>query len=219
MPRSGKAGAVMASAAGARVVVFDLGGVLIDWNPRYLYRQLIEDEAAMELFLTEVCHAAWNEEQDRGRTFAAAIAEAAARHPGQRALIEAYHQRWDEMLAGPIEGTVAILAELKEAGHELHALTNWSAEKFPIARERYAFLDWFATILVSGEARLIKPDPRIFELLLERVGRAADACIYIDDNLKNVGAADALGFEAIHFQSPEQLRDELIGLGLLRGQS
>jgi 2-haloacid dehalogenase len=218
MPKSGKAGAAMSSAAGAQVVVFDLGGVLIDWNPRYLYRQLFDDEAAMERFLAEVCHSAWNEEQDRGRTFADAVEEAAALYPEQRALIEAYHQRWDEMLAGPIAGTVSILAELKEAGCELHALTNWSAEKFPIARERYTFLDWFATILVSGEARLIKPDPRIFQLLLERVGRAADACIYIDDSLKNVGAAEALGFEAIYFQSPEQLRDELVGLGLLRGQ-
>jgi 2-haloacid dehalogenase len=201
------------------VVVFDLGGVLIDWNPRYLYRQLFEDEAAMELFLAEVCHSAWNEEQDRGRTFADAVEEAAALYPEQRALIEAYHQRWDEMLAGPIEGTVAILADLKEAGHELHALTNWSAEKFPIARERYAFLTWFETVLVSGEHGLIKPDARIFELLLERIGREASACIYIDDNAKNIAAAEALGFESIHFQGPEELRGELIGLGLLNGQS
>ena len=209
----------MRRAAGPRVVVFDLGGVLIDWNPRYLYRQLFEDEAAMELFLAEVCHSAWNEEQDRGRTFADAVEEAAALYPEQRALIEAYHQRWDEMLAGPIEGTVAILADLKEAGHELHALTNWSAEKFPIARERYAFLTWFETVLVSGEHGLIKPDARIFELLLERIGREASACIYIDDSAKNIAAAEALGFEAIHFQGPEELRGELTGLGLLNGQS
>ena len=210
----------MRSSAGAqRVVVFDLGGVLIDWNPRYLYRQLIEDEAAMELFLTEVCHSAWNEEQDRGRSFAAAIEEAAGRHPGQRALIEAYHHRWEEMLAGPIAGSVEVLEELKAAGHELHALTNWSAEKFPVARARYAFLTWFATILVSGEHGLIKPDPRIFELLLERIGRPAQACIYIDDNAKNATAAATLGFDAIHFQSPEQLRDDLARRGLLNGRS
>jgi 2-haloacid dehalogenase len=219
MPKSGKAGAAMSSAAGAQVVVFDLGGVLIDWNPRYLYRQLFDDEAAMERFLAEVCHSAWNEEQDRGRTFADAVEEAAALYPEQRALIEAYHQRWDEMLAGPIAGTVSILAELKEVGHELHALTNWSVEKFPIARERYDFLTWFESILVSGEVGLIKPDPRIFQLLLEGIGREARACIYIDDNPKNVAAAESLGLEAIHFLSPEQLRDELIGRGLLRGQS
>jgi 2-haloacid dehalogenase len=209
----------MRSAAGPQVVVFDLGGVLIDWNPRYLYRQLFDDEAAMELFLAEVCHSAWNEEQDRGRTFADAVEAAAALYPEQRALIEAYHQRWDEMLAGPIEGAVSILAELKKAGCELRALTNWSVEKFPIARERYDFLTWFESILVSGEVGLIKPDSRIFQLLLEGIGREADACIYIDDNLKNVAAAGALGFAAVHFQSPEQLRHELVGLGLLRRHS
>ena len=206
----------MARVAGARVVVFDLGGVLIDWNPRHLYRQLFDDEAAMERFLAEVCHTAWNEEQDRGRTFAEAIEEAAGRFPEERALIEAYHQRWGEMLAGPIEGSVAVLAELKEAGHELHALTNWSVETFPIARERYAFLDWFGSILVSGEERLIKPDPRIFELLLERIGRTAKACVYIDDNPKNAAAAAALGFDAVHFRSPEQLRANLTRLGVLQ---
>jgi 2-haloacid dehalogenase len=202
-----------------QVVVFDLGGVLIDWNPRYLYRQLIADEAAMELFLGEVCHSGWNEEQDRGRTFAAAIEEAVARHPAERALIEAYHHRWEEMLAGPIEGTVAVLAELKDAGRELHALTNWSAEKFPIARGRYDFLTWFESILVSGEHGLIKPDPKIFELLLERIGRRAGDCIYIDDNPKNVEAAAALGFDAIRFDSPEQLRRDLAERGALPGQA
>jgi 2-haloacid dehalogenase len=202
-----------------QVVVFDLGGVLIDWNPRYLYRQLIADEAAMELFLGEVCHSGWNEEQDRGRTFAAAIEEAVARHPAERALIEAYHHRWEEMLAGSIEGTVAVLAELKNAGYELHALTNWSAEKFPIARGRYDFLTWFESILVSGEHGLIKPDPKIFELLLERIGRRAGDCIYIDDNPKNVEAAAVLGFDAIRFDSPEQLRRDLAERGALPGQA
>jgi 2-haloacid dehalogenase len=208
----------MARVAGARVVVFDLGGVLIDWNPRHLYRQLFDDEAAMERFLAEVCHTAWNEEQDRGRTFAEAIEEAAGRFPDHRALIQAYHQRWGEMLAGPIEGSVALLAELKEAGHELHALTNWSVETFPIARERYQFLTWFESILVSGEERLIKPDPRIFQLLLERIGRTAEACVYIDDNPKNAAAAAALGFDAVHFKSPEELRAELTRLGVLEGR-
>jgi 2-haloacid dehalogenase len=208
----------MASPTSARqVVVFDLGGVLIDWNPRYLYRKLFADEPAMERFLAEVCHAAWNEEQDRGRSFAAAVEEAAARHPDQRALIEAYHLRWGEMLAGPIPGSVQILEELKQAGHELHALTNWSVETFPIARERYEFLDHFESILVSGEVGLIKPDPRIFELLLARIGHAPAVCIYIDDNAANAAAAGALGFDAIHFRSPAQLRAELARREPLRG--
>jgi 2-haloacid dehalogenase len=210
-------GGMMVGAQAQRqpVIVFDLGGVLIDWNPRHLYRKLIEQEAAMERFLDEVCHQAWNEEQDRGRTFAEAIEEAALRHPDQRALIEAYHLRWDEMLAGPIEDSVLILEELARAGCELHALTNWSAETFPIARARYPFLARFGTILVSGEERLIKPDARIFQLLLERIAHPAQACIYIDDSPRNVAAAQALGFDAIHFTAPSALGAALAERGLL----
>lgn len=206
---------VGAQAQGKPVIVFDLGGVLIDWNPRHLYRKLFDDEAAMEWFLEEVCHHAWNLEQDRGRSFADAIEEAALRHPDQRAMIEAYHTRWDEMLAGEIEGSVTILEELAASGHELHALTNWSAETFPIARPRFAFLDRFETILVSGDERLVKPDVRIFQLLLERIAHPAQRCVYIDDSRPNVDAAAALGFDAIAFTSPPALRAELMQRGLL----
>jgi HAD superfamily hydrolase (TIGR01509 family) len=210
----------MPSSAGAKpVVVFDLGGVLIDWNPRYLYRQLIDDEQQIERFLAEVCHNQWNEEQDRGRSFAEAIEEAVARHPSERALIEAYHHRWHEMLAGPIAGSVEILRELKQAGFELHALTNWSVEKFPIARERYDFLGWFESILVSGAVGLIKPDPRIFRLLLESIGRSAADCVYVDDNPTNVAAALAVGFDAVQFRDPERLRQDLVRRGVLSGQA
>jgi 2-haloacid dehalogenase len=201
------------------VIVFDLGGVLIDWNPRHLYRKLFDDEATMEWFLAEVCHSAWNVEQDRGRTFAAGVEEAAARHPDHRSLIAAYFERWPEMLAGPIEGAVAILEELKDAGYELHALTNWSAETFPFARDRFAFLDRFQTILVSADVGLIKPDPRIFELLLARIGRTPAECVYIDDSAKNVAAAQALGLDAIAFQDAEALRDELSRRELLAGRA
>jgi 2-haloacid dehalogenase len=199
-------------------IVFDLGGVLIDWDPRHLYRQLFDgDEAAMERFLAEVCNSEWNVRQDAGRPFAEAVAELVQRHPEQRALIEAYHLRWPEMVAGPIDGSVEILAELRESGHELHALTNWSAETFALTRPRFAFLAWFESILVSAEVRLIKPDPRIFRLLLERIGREAKACIYIDDSPKNVAAADVLGFDAIHFQGAAALRAGLVRRGLLLG--
>lgn len=200
------------------VIVYDLGGVLIDWDPRHLYRKLFTDEAMMEWFLAEVCHSAWNEEQDRGRTFAAGIEEAAARHPEHRPLIEAYFERWGEMVAGEIDGAVAILQELKDAGYELHALTNWSYETFPIARARFDFLTWFETILVSGEVGLIKPDAPIFELLLERIGRASAECIYIDDNPRNVTAAQRLGFDAIDFHSAVQLRDALYRRAVLAGR-
>jgi 2-haloacid dehalogenase len=199
------------------VIVFDLGGVLIDWNPRHLYRKLFQDETAMEWFLEEVCHSAWNLEQDRGRTFADAIEEAALRHPDHRAMIEAYHRRWEEMIAGAIEGSVAILEELAAAGYELHALTNWSAETFPIGRVRFAFLKRFGTILVSGEERLVKPDARIFQLLLERIAHPAQRCIYIDDSEPNVEAAAALGFDAIRFTAPPALRAALVRRGLLAG--
>ncbi|MGH6903990.1 MAG: HAD family hydrolase [Geminicoccaceae bacterium] len=211
----------MAQTGGGRgpAIVFDLGGVLIDWNPRHLYRKLIDDEARMEWFLAEVCHSAWNEEQDRGRTFAAAIEEAAARHPEHRPLIAAYFERWDEMMAGPVEGSVVILEELKAAGYELHGLTNWSAETFPFARDRFAFLERFESILVSADVGLIKPDPAIFELLLARIGRTPAECIYIDDNPRNVAAAAALGLDAIAFEGPDQLRDSLTRRDLLSGGS
>src|SRR5918995_1002042 len=140
---------------------------------------------------------------------------AAARHPDHRPLIEAYFARWGEMVAGEIDGAVAILAELRDAGHELHALTNWSAETFPFARERFAFLELFESILVSADVGLIKPDPAIFRLLLERIGRTPAECIYIDDNPKNVAGAAALGFDAIAFASAEQLRDALVRRRLL----
>jgi 2-haloacid dehalogenase len=210
----------MARADGGRrpVIVYDLGGVLIDWNPRHLYRKLIEDEAAMERFLAEVCHTAWNAEQDRGRSFAEAIEEAAARHPDHRPLIEAYFARWGEMIAGEIDGAVAILEELRDAGYELHALTNWSAETFPYARERFAFLDWFQTILVSADVGLIKPDAAVFQLLLDRIGRTPAECLYIDDNPRNVAAAAALGFDAIAFESAAQLRAALGRRGMIVGR-
>jgi 2-haloacid dehalogenase len=198
------------------MIVFDLGGVLIDWNPRHLYRKLFDEEGAMERFLSEVCNHDWNLCQDAGRPFAEAVAELAERHPEERPLIEAYWHRWAEMIAGPIDSSVEVLAELRQAGLELHALTNWSAETFGVARERFAFLTWFRSIVVSGEIGLIKPDPRIFELLLERTGRMAKDCIYIDDSEVNVAAARRLGFDAIRFQSGGELRAELAARGLVR---
>ena len=144
------------------IAIFDLGGVLVDWNPRYLYRKLFDgDEVAMERFLGEICNTAWNLQQDAGRPFAEACALLVARHPGQRGLIEAYRARWPEMLAGPIHGTVEILRELKARGTPLYALTNWSAETFPLALERYDFLHWFEGTVGSGVEMLLKPVPGV----------------------------------------------------------
>ena len=197
--------------------MFDFGGVLIDWNPRYLYRKLFDDEPAMERFLSEVAFLEWNAQMDRGREFAVTVAELAEQFPAHAPMIRAYHERWEETMGGPIQPTVEILMELKSRGVELHGLTNWSHETFVVTRTRpqYAFLGEFETIVVSGEEGVMKPDPRIFAVLLERTGRRASECLFIDDNAANVAAARQLGFQAIQFESAEQLRAELRRLRLL----
>ena len=198
-----------------KAVVFDLGGVLIDWDPRYLYRKLLADEAAVEEFLATICTPEWNAELDRGRPFAEGVAELVERYPAHAAAITAYHERWPEMLGGGIGGTVELVAELRAGGVPVYALTNWSAETFGIARERFEFLEWFDGVLVSGEERMIKPDPAIFRLLLDRFGLDAEATFYVDDSEQNVAAADRLGFDAVRFTTPAQLRRDLVARRLL----
>ena len=204
------------NSARRRVVVFDLGGVLLQWDPRHLYRKLFPgDEAAMESFLAEVCTVEWNERQDAGRSFADATAELMPKHRDKRHLIEAWSHRFGEMIPGALEGTVQIVGELKQRGVPLYGLTNWSSETFPSQRVRFPFLDWLDGIVVSGDEGVIKPDPRIFRILLDRYRVAADEAVFIDDNPKNAQAANALGIHGIHFQSPAQLRRELVSLDLL----
>ena len=198
-----------------KTLVFDLGGVLIDWNPRYLYRKLIDDEDDIDLFLSEVCNAKWNVQQDAGRALAEATAERIALFPQQKSLIEAFYDRWEEMLGGEIDQTVGILRELKNKGETLYALTNWSGETFPIAEARYDFLQWFDGILVSGVERLAKPDSAIFQLLLNRYQLQAENCLFIDDSKTNIEAAARIGFETHHFKSAAGLRQELIAASLL----
>ena len=198
-----------------KAAVFDLGGVLIDWDPRYLYRKLLADEGEVEEFLATVCTPEWNAEQDRGRPFAEGVAELVERHPAHAAAIAAFHERWPEMLGGDIPGAVELLAELRATGVPLYALTNWSAETFVVARERFAFLDWFDGLLVSGEERIIKPDPAIFELLLDRFGLDPGSTFYVDDSPANVAAAAALGLDAVRFTGPGQLRRDLAARRLL----
>jgi 2-haloacid dehalogenase len=195
--------------------VFDLGGVLIDWDPRHLYRKLLADEAAVEEFLATVCTPEWNAELDRGRPFAEGVAQLVERHPEHAAAIAAYHERWPEMVAGDIPGTVEVLAELRAAGVPLYALTNWSAETFAITRGRFEFLEWFDGLLVSGEERVTKPDPAIFQLLLDRFGLDPTATVFVDDSAANVAAARRLGFDAIRFTGHEELRRELVARRLL----
>jgi 2-haloacid dehalogenase len=204
------------SKAGRSIVVFDLGGVLIDWNPRHLYRKLFAGyEAAMERFLSTVCTHEWNRCQDAGRSFAEGARPLKAEHPEKAELIDAYGTRFDEMMAGPIAGSVDILAELKDRGTPLYGLTNWSTETYAPALERFAFLQWFRGILLSGEVKVIKPDRRIFQLLFERFGIDLHRAVYIDDVEANVAAARPLGIHAIHFKTPAALREELVELGFL----
>jgi 2-haloacid dehalogenase len=198
-----------------RAIVFDFGGVLMDWNPRHLYRRILDDPEAVEHFLSEVGFDAWNMEQDRGRPFAEAVKLLSAQFPHRAELIQAYHLRWEESVAGAIEGSVAILEELRAAGHRLYGLSNWSAETFVLARRRYPFFAWFDAIVLSGEERVCKPDPAIYHALLERAGQPAGACLFIDDSATNIAAADALGFQTIRFESPAQLRANLVGRGLV----
>lgn len=198
------------------IVIFDLGGVLIDWDPRHLYRKLFAgDEKAMEQFLATVCTQEWNRCQDAGRSFAEGARLLKAEHPDKAELIDAYGARFDEMMAGPIIGAVEILAQLHKRGTPLYGLSNFSAETYPCAVVRFEFLGWFRGILVSGEVGAIKPDPRIYELLLGRFGIDPHRAVYIDDVVANAEAARPFGIHAIHFSTPDALREELIRLALL----
>jgi 2-haloacid dehalogenase len=196
-------------------VVFDLGGVLIDWNPRYLYRKLFDDEAAMETFLADVVSPEWNGQQDSGRSWADAVEVLSREHPKQRDLIAAYWHRWQETLGDAIAPTVGILEELREAGVRLYALSNWSAETFPVARPRYPFLDWFDGIVISGEEKVAKPDPAIFRHLLDRYRLDPATTVFIDDSEANVRAAAAEGMTSLRFVDAATLRRDLRRLGLL----
>lgn len=195
-------------------VVFDLGGVLIDWNPCYAYRQMGGTEAEIEHFLAHVASSDWNRQFDEGRPYADGIAERKALFPEHAEWLDAWRSRWPDMLGGPIEGTVAILRELRDADVPLYALTNWSAETFPIARKRFEFLSWFRGILVSGEVGKAKPDPAIFQHLTDDFGIHPADAVFIDDSVPNVETARRLGYHAVAFTTPDTLRADLARLGL-----
>jgi 2-haloacid dehalogenase len=197
-------------------IIFDLGGVLIDWNPAYVFDAMFDDEAKKKEFFETICTSDWNEQQDAGRSIKEATAELVEKYPEWRMYIEAYYGRWEEMLGGPIEGTVEVFREIKTAGkYKLYALTNWSAELFPIALERYEFLHWFDGRVVSGEEKMRKPFPEFYQLLLKRFNINPKETLFIDDNVRNIKAAEALGIRSIVFVSPEQLRSDLEKLGVL----
>lgn len=197
-------------------VVFDLGGVLLDWNPRYLYRGMFAQDADMERFLAEVCTLDWHVANDLGkRPVRDNCAELAEAHPDQAEAIMAWAGRSEEMIGGEIEGTVAILAQLRAAGMPCYALTNMEAETFPLRRERFAFMHWFDGAVVSSHEGVVKPDPEIFRRLLARFALRAPSTVFIDDAQRNVDAALGVGLQAVRFTSPEQLRKWLVARGAL----
>lgn len=197
-------------------IIFDLGGVLVDWSPKYLYTQYFETEEAMNYFFDKVCTFDWNETQDGGRSIAEANEVLIQKFPEYTTEILAFYGRWTEMLGGTIAGTLDILTTIKnEKNHHLYALTNWSAETWPIAIEEYEYLSWFEGIAISGIEKIKKPNPDFYELILSRYGLVASESLFIDDNHRNVLAARKLGIKSIHFTSPDQLKTELIQSGIL----
>jgi 2-haloacid dehalogenase len=198
-----------------QTVIFDLGGVLIDWNPRYLYRQLMQGEAEIEHFLSHVCTPAWNAQQDAGRPFHEGVALLIKQYPQHRELIEAYYQRWQEMLGDAIGESVEIFRQIKKIGLPVYALTNWSTETFFPTKKKFAFLHEFDGVVVSGEEKVAKPDARLFHILLERYKITASTALYIDDNADNITTAKQLGLRTIHFQNAPQLRQALYELKVL----
>ncbi|PAW92507.1 HAD family hydrolase [Mucilaginibacter sp. MD40] len=197
-------------------IIFDLGGVLIDWNPQYLYRSLFDNEEEMNHFLTNIATPDWNEEQDAGRTLEEGTEFLVKRFPGHEANIRAFYGRWNEMLGGAFDDTVELFKKLKESGkYKVYALTNWSAETFPVAIERYEFLSWFDGVVVSGTEKMRKPQPEFYQLLLNRYKVKPQEALFIDDNKRNIMAAEQLGIKSIHYQSPEQLASELKQLYIL----
>lgn len=199
-----------------QTIVFDLGAVLIDWDPRYLYRKVFDDEEEMEHFLHQVCTPEWNAQQDAGRSWAEATELLVRQYPNHREQIVLFRERWTEMLNGPIAGTVDILeALLEQDRYQLLALTNWSAETWQYAWESYPFLHRFAGIVVSGIEKLKKPDARLYQILIDRYQVEPEKAIFIDDSPVNVAAAEQLGFQALHFTDPKQLRLDLRQLGVM----
>jgi len=191
-------------------IIFDLGAVLIDWNPRYMYNNVFQTEEEVEWFLENICTPDWNENQDAGYPLQKATDELVAKHPEWEEEIRAYYGRWTEMLGEPIKETVELFAGLKEKNDlKFYALTNWSHETFPVALKRFDFLQWFDGIVVSGEEKTRKPFADFYQILLKRYNIDPSSSILIDDNLRNIKGAEAVGINGIHFINAQQLKDDL----------
>ena len=198
-----------------KAIVFDYGNVLIEWNPRHVYRRYFDDEETMERFLHEIDFMEWNAQQDKGRSFAEGVAELSKQFPQHAHLIQAYHEHWKDSIGEAYWETVKIMEKLKQAGYSLYGLSNWSAETFPSIREKFNFFDLLDDMVISGEVGHVKPHPEIFQILLDKIGRPAPECLFIDDSLPNIEQANTMGFKTIHFITSEQLKIDLTTMGLL----
>jgi 2-haloacid dehalogenase len=198
-----------------QTIIFDLGGVLVDWSPLYVYDNYFEKEADKNFFFGHICTSDWNEEQDGGRSIQEATELLIGQYPEWEKAIRDFYGRWHEMMRGEISETVSLLEKIKQSGlYQLYALTNWSAETFPAARERFQFLQWFDGILVSGEEKTRKPFPEFYLKLIDKYKIDITSAIFIDDNLRNVKAAQSLGIQSLHFTKPETLQKELLALNI-----
>ena len=195
-------------------IVFDFGGVLIDWNPRYLYRQVFRDEEKMEYFLSHVCTPEWNAALDKGKPFQQGVKELLPLYPEYAEEIKMYDTRWEEMCGEEIEGSVRLLRAVARR-YSVYGLTNCSAEKFRITLPKHDFFNLFKGIVVSGVEKECKPDPALFKILIERYGLIPGKTIFIDDSFPNIETAKQLGFQTIHFNSPEKLKEELSARGVV----
>lgn len=197
-------------------IIFDLGNVLINWEPKLLYNKIFNSEEQTNHFLENICTLDWNEEQDAGRTIKEGTAALVKQYPEHRENITAYYDRWEEMLNGPVEGTAEIFKKLKESGrYKIYALTNWSAELFPIAQREFEFLTWFDGIVMSGDEGIRKPEAAFFQILFDRYQVKPEDAVFIDDNLRNIEAAKKLGLKSIRFTSATELEKELKELQII----
>jgi 2-haloacid dehalogenase len=199
-----------------KAIIFDYGNVLLDWNPRYVYRRYFPDDPErMENFLREINFMEWNAHQDMGRPFEEGVAILSEQFPQYADLIRAFHEHWTDSVGEALAGTVEILKQLKQSGYSLYGFSNWSAETFPHARAKHNFFDLFDDMVISGAVGFVKPEPEIYQIMLEKIGRPAPECLFIDDSLPNIQQANKIGFATIHFQSPAQLKEELTKLQLI----
>lgn len=197
-------------------IIFDLGAVLIDWHPHHLYNKIFTDAAQRDWFLENICTNDWNEEQDGGRPLAEGTELLVKQHPEHAENIRAYYSRWTEMLNGAIEGTPEIFRQLKDSGkYKIYALSNWSAETMEIAFSQFDFLDWFDGMVISGLEKMRKPEPAFYQLLLSRYNVKPEEALFIDDNKRNITAAEKLGIKSIHFINAAQLEQELLSLNVI----